>query len=121
MPQMSHNYPQDADGDSLRRIAGNGSDMSMPMYVDFQVAMPDEKSAKLLADAAWKLGYRVKVYDSPECSLPWTTECSCRILATYEGVIAIQHELSELSRPHGGHPDGWGTFGNGPSGQPDAG
>jgi hypothetical protein len=41
--------------------------------------------------------------------------------ATYEGVLAIQAELARLSSSLGGFPDGWGTFGNGPNGQPDAG
>ncbi|MEM6561162.1 MAG: ribonuclease E inhibitor RraB [Planctomycetota bacterium] len=117
---MSAEYPQDADGKSLRLVAEHGSDMSKPMYIDFQIAVPDEKSANQLAIRAQKLGYRVEVYDSAECSLPWTTQCSTRMLATYDNVIAIQNELAELSRDYGGHPDGWGTYGNGPTGQPDA-
>jgi hypothetical protein len=78
-------------------------------------------AAKGLAEVAYKFGYRVRIYASPECSLPWTCECSARMLATYEGVLAVQDELAELSKRFGGHPDGWGTFGNGPSGQPAAG
>ena len=34
------------------------------------------------------------------------------VVATYEGVIAAQEELDELSAPVGGKSDGWGTFGN---------
>src|SRR5262249_923951 len=95
-----------------------GSDLSKPMIINFQVAVPDKASAKELAAAARRLGYRVRVYDSPECTLPWTCECSTRMVATYESVIAIQAELAEISRQFGGIPDGWGTFGNGPTGQP---
>jgi regulator of RNase E activity RraB len=107
-------FPNDADGDALRRIAGDGSDLARPMFVDFQVAVPDRSSAELLAATAVKLGYRTKVYDSPACKLPWTCECSTRMLATYEAIIAFQRELEVISRPFGGIPDGWGTFGNGP-------
>ena len=91
------------------------------MYVNFQVAVPDEESGKKLAAVARKLGYLVSVYDSPECTLPWTCECSTRMLATYESVIAMQAELAEISEQFGGTPDGWGTFGNGPTGQTDVG
>jgi hypothetical protein len=42
------------------------------------------------------------------------------MLATYDGVIAVQRELAEISVELGGYPDGWGTFGNVPGGQPDA-
>lgn len=112
--------PDDPDGRVLQGLAKDGSDLSRPMFIDFQVAVPDESSAKSLAIAAKELGYRVGIYPSPNCSLPWTCECSTRMLATYEGVIAIQDELSAIGARFGGHPDGWGTFGNGPTGQPPA-
>jgi hypothetical protein len=115
---MTENWPNDADGDALRRLADTGSDLSKPMFVDFQVALSNEVSANGLAAVAAALGYRVKVYDSPECKLPWTCECSTRMVASYDAVIAIQEELSEISKPFGGIPDGWGSFGNGPQGQP---
>jgi hypothetical protein len=34
------------------------------------------------------------------------------MLASYDGVIAIQAELAGLAKPFKGHPDGWGSFGN---------
>src|SRR5688572_11898716 len=107
-------FPNDADGDALRRIAEDGSDMSRPMLINFHVAVPDEQSAQALGEVACKLGYRVELYESSECTLPFTCECSTRMLATYQGVMAIQEELAALSKPFGGIPDGWGTFGNGP-------
>jgi regulator of RNase E activity RraB len=115
---MADGFPNDADGDALRRIAQHGSDLSRPMFIDFQVAVPDKSSAEELAAVAQKLGYRVSVYDSPKCTLPWTCECSTRMVATYESVIAVQNELAEISEQFGGIPDGWGSFGNGPNGQP---
>lgn len=109
---MTPEFPNDADGDALRRLAADGSDFSRPMCVDFQVAVPDETAANGLAGVAYKLGYRVKIYASPECSRPWTCECSVRMLFTYDGIIAIQSELAALAEPFGGCPDGWGSFGN---------
>jgi hypothetical protein len=32
-------YPDDADGDALRRVAADGSDMSKPMEVDFMLSV----------------------------------------------------------------------------------
>ena len=117
---MAIDFPKDSDGDALRRVLHDGSDLARPMLIDFQVSVPSEEAAQKLADVARKLGYRVQVYDSLECRLPWTCECSTRMLATYEGVLAVQAELATLGAPLGGFPDGWGTFGNGPNGQPDA-
>jgi hypothetical protein len=111
---MSDGFPNDSDGDALRRVAFDGSDFSKPMLIDFHVAVPDKSSANGLGKIAANLGYRVSVYESPGCALPWTCQCSTRMLATYEGVIAIQDELCGISADFGGKPDGWGTFGNGP-------
>jgi regulator of RNase E activity RraB len=116
MESMADDFPNDADGEVLRRIAQDGSDLSRPMFINFHVAVLNEASAKELAKLARKLGYRVRVYKSPECTQPWTCECSTRMVATYESVIAVQNELAEISRQFDGVPDGWGTFGNGPSG-----
>lgn len=115
---MAHEFPNDADGDALHRFVEGGSDLTKPMYINFQVAVPDEAAARGLAEVAAKLGYRVEVYPSPECSQPWTCECSTRMLAAYNGIIAVQAELAELASPFGGRPDGWGSFGNKPDDQP---
>ena len=77
-----------------------------------EAAVPDEVAAQRLAEAASKLGYGTAIYPSPECSLPWTCECSTRMLATYAGVLAKQTELAGVAAQFGGHPDGWGAFGN---------
>jgi hypothetical protein len=34
---MLLNYPNDSDGDALRRVAAGGSDMTAPMVVEFPV------------------------------------------------------------------------------------
>jgi regulator of RNase E activity RraB len=116
---MIDDYPNDSDGDALRRVARDGSDMTKPMFIEFHVAVPNEESANGLAVVARKLGYYVQVYASPECRLPWTCQCSTRMIADFKGVVSVQNELAEISRKFGGIPDGWGTFGNGPSGSLD--
>jgi regulator of RNase E activity RraB len=109
---MNTDFPEDADGNALRNSIKNGSDLSRPMLVNFQIAVPSEDAAKQLADVTSKLGYKVSVYESPECSLPWTCECSARIVATYDSLGAYQKELAVLAARVDGHPDGWGSFGN---------
>src|SRR5438270_9767683 len=106
---MIMDFPQNSDGDALRRVARDGSDMARPMLIDFQVAMPNRETADRLAELARELGYHATVYASDGCSLPWTCQCSTRMLATYEGVLSIQRELAGLSAPLGGVMDGWGT------------
>lgn len=49
---MGDDFPKDSDGDPLRRIAYDGSDFSKPMFINFQVDVPDELAAKKLAVVA---------------------------------------------------------------------
>lgn len=105
-----HDYPSDADGDALRRVAALGSDMTRPMEIDFIVAVPDREAGEALVRLAIEAGYHPELtYDEQEDA--W--DCCCRetMLPSYEGVTAAQRELEGLSRPLGGRTDGWGTSG----------
>ncbi len=85
--------------------------MSKPMDIDFAVAVPDEPSARRVAQVVAGHGYAPKpAYDDEDDA--WTVYCTKWMLATYEGVVAAQAELDGLSKPFGGFSDGWGTFGN---------
>ncbi len=108
---MSSSYPNDADGDALRNVAEDGADMSLPMVIDFSVEVPDETSARRVAEIVAAHGFDPSISDHDD-SDSWSVYCSKSMLATYEGVVAVQLELNELSSPHGGTCDGWGTFGN---------
>jgi hypothetical protein len=108
---MNQNYPDDADGDALRRVAAMGVDMSRPMEIDYFVAVPDREAGEAVARLAECAGYRTEViYDEEDDA--W--DCCCRktMVPTHEGVASAQHELDEISRPFGGRSDGWGTAGD---------
>lgn len=103
-------YPDDADGDALRRVALR-SDMSLPMSIDFAVDVPSEAAGHAVARAATARGYSASV-ECNDATERWTCYCVKRMVATYDAVIAVQAELDELSAPLGGRSDGWGTLGN---------
>ena len=104
-------YPNDADGDALRRIAENGTDMTKPISIDFAVSIPDQSAGESLASKAEKLGFSTDLWQDSD-SGDWTCYCSKTMLATYEGVVSTQAKLDELAAPLGGFSDGWGTYGN---------
>ncbi len=105
-----NDYPNDADGDAIRRIAKQ-SNMSKPMLIDFVVEVPDEGAGRAIASIASMHGYESSVeFDASSGS--WTCYCKKRMLLTYDAVIAAQRELDDISASLGGHTDGWGTLGN---------
>jgi Regulator of ribonuclease activity B len=108
---MSNTYPDDADGDALRRVASLGADMSRAMEIDFFVSVPDRQAGESVARLASSLGYRTEMVHDEEDDT-WGCYCTNPMLATYDGIVEVQRELDELSRPFGGHSDGWGTPGH---------
>jgi hypothetical protein len=108
---MKRDYPNDADGDALRRVVACGNDMSRPMEIYFFVVVLDRSVGRKFARAASRAGYLTDMRRDDEDDVI-TCTCSKTMLATYDGVVHAQHELAELSRPLGGYTDGWGTFGN---------
>jgi hypothetical protein len=109
---MQRDFQNDADGDALQRIKDHGSDMSQPMKIDFHVEVPDKAAGKLVAEAAREMGFLTKLVDDDP---GWTCWCTKEMLATYDGVIAIQKTLDGISRAFGGNCEAWGTSGNGPN------
>jgi hypothetical protein len=73
--------------------------------------VPDERSGRAVAEAAQQVGFRTHV-DRDGDTDGWTVYCAREMLVTLEAVVAAQRTLDEISRPHGGRADGWGTFGN---------
>jgi hypothetical protein len=108
---MKSQYPDDADGEALRRVASMGCDMTEPMEIDFFVAVPDQEAGQRVAELATGHGYRTKlVYDEEDDA--WDCYCTKLMVPTYEAVCGAQLELDALSRPVNGYMDGWGTEGN---------
>jgi len=108
---MSPDYPADADGDALRRVAASGNDMSQPMTIDFSIAAPHEAAARAVAAATEALGFDPSIYQDPDKGT-WSVTCSKSMLATYAGVLAAQAQLAQVARAHASACEGWGSFGN---------
>lgn len=108
---VKHPYPDDADGDALREVAESGADMSRPMVIEFSVDAPDERAARRVSEVVASAGFDPSILHDDETE-SWSVYCAKELLATYETVIGVQSELNRLLPPHGGHCDGWGTFGN---------
>jgi hypothetical protein len=58
---MSEPLPDDADGDALRRLVADGSDLSRAMKIDFAVDVPHGQAARAFAESAERHGFRVTV------------------------------------------------------------
>ncbi len=109
-------YPNDADGDALRRVVALGADMSKPMEIDFAITVPSREAGVAVAEHVRRLGFRVKLVPDADEEEPdatsWSCYCSKVMLAGYEPILAVQRQLDSIAEPWGGRSDGWGTAGN---------
>ena len=105
-------YPNDADGQALRRIAKDKAmDLSRPMLVVIFVMLYNQASAEAVATEAQQIGYDCDLdkYDDGDT---WTATCSKAIMLTYDSIIDAQKQLDDLAAPHNARTDGWGALGH---------
>ena len=102
-------WPDDADGDALRRIRNDGVDLSVEHLVDFQIDFdswpPDEAALDLLRER-----YSVVEVCPPEEGDDGYVEVSLEMILGYDEVVGMQQTLSSLLAPYGGRCDAWGMW-----------
>ena len=111
---MTHEFPDDVNGDVLRRMAADGVDLVSPRVMDFEHVFPDEASARRFSAAVAGIVLEVRVRRE---SGGWGAQCRQRMVPTYAAITASETRLAEIARRFGGFPDGWGSLSN-PDGSP---
>jgi hypothetical protein len=107
--------PDDATGNALQRLIDDGSDLARPMEMDFFVAVPSEPPGNAVASDARANGFTTSV-EQDAATADWTCYCTKTIVPSYDEVVRIEALLDGIARPHGGHADGFGSYGNGGDG-----
>jgi hypothetical protein len=105
-------FPDDDNGDVLRRLQAGGDDLSKPRDIDFTVVLPTAEAADALARHFSAQGYGVES-ELSDCvaGLPWDVLVRKPMLPTHAGITAFEAELERVAGPLGGRNDGWGCFG----------
>jgi hypothetical protein len=111
-------YPDDANGDALRRMEARGDDLARPRDLEFTVVFPNENAARQFADHFSSLGYAVSVELSETVeNSPWDVVVVKHMAPLHEGIGAFENSLETVALTFGGHNDGWGCFSSSGQGQ----
>jgi hypothetical protein len=105
----SFDWPQDADGDVLRRMHQAGFDFQKPCLIDFNVDFrnwPPEQDAI----RAMKLQFPSTMIYQPNSQDPGYIQFQMLELLTYYLVIRIQDQVTEMMAPYGGLCESWGVL-----------
>jgi regulator of ribonuclease activity B len=104
-------FPNDANGDALRRMVADGDDLTKARDVDFSVVFADGASAEEFAKHLRALGYEVSVEDAEtDQRFPWDVVVVKRMAPSYEEISGFEDLLRSVAARWGGHNDGWGCF-----------
>jgi hypothetical protein len=111
MNRQAMEFPDDENGDVLRRMATNGDDLSLPRNVDFTVVFPNESAAQQFAMHFHELGYATSVELTATAeSFPWDVVIVKHMVPLHRDIGSFENELQTVAGPIGGHNDGWGCL-----------
>lgn len=102
-------FPDDVDGDVLRRMERSGFRFDVPCLIDFNVDFdvwpPPHEAVELIRSR-----YPVVEVHEPSAEFPGYVLFQVFDLATHERVTGVQAEVTELMRPYGGVCESWGVL-----------
>jgi hypothetical protein len=104
-------FPNDENGDVLRRMQANGDDLAKPRDIDFTVVFPGQGVAEEFAAQLRRLGYRASVEETrcvPE--LPWDVVVVKHMLPSHSEISQFEETLEASASAFGGRNDGWGCM-----------
>lgn len=104
-------FPDDENGDVLRRMQANGDDLSKVRGIDFTVVLPNEENAKEFVRKFSALGYTTSL-ENTACveDLPWDVVVVKELVPTHSAITSFELELEAVAQTLGGRNDGWGCF-----------
>lgn len=107
-------FPDDENGDVLRRMAASGFDFGRAHDVDFYAVFAEQANAALvtrqLIDADLSENALAGVSTNSMQDGGIELKVVRKMLATHDGITAFERRLSDLCAAHGGRLDGWGVM-----------
>jgi hypothetical protein len=113
MAQLIADWPDDADGDVLRRLADHDFDFSAPHLVDYNVDFENWPPSTAAIERLESLYGRISLHP------PSHDDCGYaqfQVFAplTYESVTTVQRQASGAMAPWGGVCESWGVMQDAP-------
>ena len=104
-------YPNDANGDALKRMEAQGDDLSLPREIEFTVVFPSEESATQFAREISAQGYEAsREFSETVEGFPWDVIVVKYMAPSHSEIERFEANLQEAAYRLGGHNDGWGCF-----------
>ncbi|MBN1911136.1 MAG: ribonuclease E inhibitor RraB [Pirellulales bacterium] len=112
-------FPDDANGDVLRRMEAAGMDLSRECEVEFWHVFDDEDDAEEMCRRLDELGYQAEMLmheegeedeDDEEDLVGIDVLCTVTMVPTHAAITETEERLAKLAEACGGQADGWGVM-----------
>jgi hypothetical protein len=105
------NFPDDDNGNVLRRMESHGDDLTRSRDINFTVVFSHVGDANVFADHLRLLGYATSVeFSEVKPDFPWDAVVVNNMIPSHEAIGSFEDLLQNLANAFGGHNDGWGCF-----------
>jgi hypothetical protein len=107
---VSHDIPNDENGQVLRRFLEMGDDLTQPRNIEFEFIFGDRSdalqfTAEVLEDK--ELAVTIDWYEEAGA---WNASVTRYMLPVHGAITAFECRISEVASRFGGRADGWGCF-----------
>ena len=104
------NFPNDENGDVLRKMEKRGDVLSKPRDINFYFAFSVEHQANHFAEQVQlTTGLRAETSRYEERNM-WQVCVTRHMIPTHQEITALENSLSDTAKLYDGEADGWGCF-----------
>jgi CheY-like chemotaxis protein len=106
---LTGQFPNDANGDVLRRKYRNGDDLFQPRMLEFRSIFPERHQALAFAELADNRDFTVPISYNLRRQM-WQAMVSRFMIPTHQAISTLEFTLTDQAESVGGEADGWGSF-----------
>ena len=104
-------FPEDENGDVLRRFVSDGDDLRKPRDIDFVAVFGEESGANSFADQVRRLGHQVFVERTDSAAgCPWDARVVRHMVPDHSAISDFEKLVGKLAAQQGGRNDRWGCM-----------
>jgi hypothetical protein len=107
--KASQQFPNDDNGDVLRRLYAGGDELTHPRIIDFCFIFPDRKRALVFAEDVDDRDFKVCISYYKEKAI-WQVIVKNNMIPEHKNITSIESSLSIKAHAVGGKADGWGCM-----------
>ena len=104
------NFPDDVNGDVLRRMVDSGMDLSQTYDMEFFHVFTSKEKAEGMCKFVYDKGIRVKLNQTDDGN--WDVCCIIPMVPTYKEITETECKLEKIAENNGGVSEGWGVLQN---------